>query len=83
MSSREPKTKEVCHDLTFIRKVRREALKHQAYEDRDYSNGTRKAKNPAGFITGKTLFQVYLKANKKPMYYVLKRRNQRKRGKKA
>lgn len=66
--------KEVCHDLTFIRKVRREALKHQAYEDRDYSNG---------FITGATLFQVYLKANKKPMYYVLKRKNQRKRGRNA
>lgn len=75
--------KEVCHDLTFIRKVRREALKHQAYEDRDYSNDTRKAKNPNGFITGATLFQVYLKANKKPMYYVLKRKNQRKRGRNA
>lgn len=76
--------KAACHDMTGIRKVRRAALKAQAFLDRDYGNRSRKAKNPiTGVNMGKTLFQTYLNNNKKPIYYVQKRCNQknRKRGK--
>ncbi len=75
--------KAVCHDLTGIRKVRRAALRAQAFLDRDRANRARKAKHPlTGVNMGKTLFQTYLEEGKEPIHYVLKRRNQknRKRG---
>lgn len=72
--------KAVCHDMTGIRSVRRAALKAQAFLDRDFGNQARKAKHPiTGMNTGKNLFQYYLEDNKKPLFYVLKRQNQRKR----